>query len=258
LEIDNFIDLLDEIKLPVHIKEAQDQPNFDATNSKTLSELEEDLDNLLEVSRHEAIIDREVPVSESLHDPVQTYIELVDNMVSPITTENCLKNLMAIPRLHVDNSELLGVIDHVSNSLSDCINFAETSLRERKSTIKREETSPQSECTGDIFSGLDRIDDKIAYCIKLAEDTLNSGRSDEQEHSGFTNLWATEGYNPQIARTDNAPSEHNSNHSPAPLPPIKTSIGVLPSGSPRGILRRVVMSRDSPRSERDGARNTRI
>ena len=35
-------------------------------------------------------------------------------------------------------------------------------------------------------------------------------------------------------------------------------VGVLPSSSPRGIPRRVVMSRGSPRSERDGARNTRI
>ena len=35
-------------------------------------------------------------------------------------------------------------------------------------------------------------------------------------------------------------------------------VGVLPSGSPRGIPRRVVMSRDSPRSKRDGERNTRI
>ena len=35
-------------------------------------------------------------------------------------------------------------------------------------------------------------------------------------------------------------------------------VGVLPSGSTRGIPRRVVMSRDSPRSERNGARNTRI
>ena len=38
----------------------------------------------------------------------------------------------------------------------------------------------------------------------------------------------------------------------------KYGVGVLPSGSPRGIPRRVVMSRDSPRSEHDGARNTRI
>ena len=33
------------------------------------------------------------------------------------------------------------------------------------------------------------------------------------------------------------------------------TVGVLPSGSPRGISRRVVMSRDSPRSKLDGARN---
>jgi len=35
-------------------------------------------------------------------------------------------------------------------------------------------------------------------------------------------------------------------------------VGVLLSGSPRGIPIRVVMRRDSPRSECDGARNTRI
>ena len=39
---------------------------------------------------------------------------------------------------------------------------------------------------------------------------------------------------------------------------IGHSVGVLPSGSPRGIPRRVVVGRDSPGSERDGARNTRI
>ena len=39
---------------------------------------------------------------------------------------------------------------------------------------------------------------------------------------------------------------------------VMDGVGVLPSDSPRGIPRRVVMSRDSPRSERDGARDTRI
>ena len=38
----------------------------------------------------------------------------------------------------------------------------------------------------------------------------------------------------------------------------KPVVGVLTSGSARGIPRRVVMSRDSPRSERNGARNTKI
>ena len=39
---------------------------------------------------------------------------------------------------------------------------------------------------------------------------------------------------------------------------IVVGVGVLPSGSPRVIPRRVVMSRNSLRSERDGARNTKI
>ena len=55
-EIDNFVDQLDEIKLPVHIKKIRDQPDFDTITPKTLSELEEDLDNLLEISRQEAIV----------------------------------------------------------------------------------------------------------------------------------------------------------------------------------------------------------
>ena len=55
-QIDNFVDQLDEIKLSVHIKEIRDQPDFDVTNPKILSELEEDLDNLLKISRQEAIV----------------------------------------------------------------------------------------------------------------------------------------------------------------------------------------------------------
>jgi len=35
-------------------------------------------------------------------------------------------------------------------------------------------------------------------------------------------------------------------------------VGILPAGSPRYTPRRVVEGRDSPRSERDGARNTKI
>ena len=40
--------------------------------------------------------------------------------------------------------------------------------------------------------------------------------------------------------------------------PRRVVVGVLPSGYPRGIPRRVVVGRDSPGSEHDGARNTRI
>ena len=69
-EIDNFVDQLDEISLPIHIKKVQNQHDFDVTTPKTLSELEEDLDNLLEISGQEAIVDREAPVFESFQDPV--------------------------------------------------------------------------------------------------------------------------------------------------------------------------------------------
>ena len=49
---DEFVDHLDEIPLPASVKEIQKQPDFDATISlsKTPSELEEDLDHLLEAS----------------------------------------------------------------------------------------------------------------------------------------------------------------------------------------------------------------
>ena len=102
-------------------------------------------------------------MSESQQDPVQDSIELPANTVLPITIKNYLKDLMAIPRSRVDNSELLDGIDRISNSITDCINLAESTLRKRKLGIKHKETSRQSQKTGDIFSGLDRIDDKIAY-----------------------------------------------------------------------------------------------
>jgi hypothetical protein len=141
---------------------------------KTLSGMEEHLDNLLEITKQEAIVDREAPASRYQQDIVQHHTELPDNTVSPKTIENYLKDLMAIPRPQVDNSELLDGIDRVSDSITDCINLVESALRKKKSRINQEKTSPQIECTGDIFLGLDHIDEKITQCIKVVEDTLNS------------------------------------------------------------------------------------
>ena len=63
-KVDDFIDQLDEILLPIHVNDVRNQPNFDVAIPKALSEMEEDLDNLLEITRQEAIVDREAPVSE--------------------------------------------------------------------------------------------------------------------------------------------------------------------------------------------------
>ena len=128
-------------------------------------------------------------MSESLQDPVQTHTELLDNMVSTITIENYLKDLMAIPRPRVDNSELLDGIDSVANNLSDCINLAESTLRKKKLGIKHKEATSQSQRTGDVFSGLDRIDDKLASCIKLAEEKL------KQDDSEFEIPWTSMEHN---------------------------------------------------------------
>jgi len=70
-EVDNFVDQLDEIPLLVHIKEVRNRPNFDIITPTTLFELEEDLDSLLEITRQDAIVDREAPISESQQDLVQ-------------------------------------------------------------------------------------------------------------------------------------------------------------------------------------------
>ena len=72
---------------------------FRRNHTKTLFELEEDLDNLLEITRQKAIVDQEAPTAEFHQDPIQDHIELAVNTVSSITIKNYLKDLMAIPRL---------------------------------------------------------------------------------------------------------------------------------------------------------------
>ena len=60
--------------------------------------------------------------------------------------------------------------------------------------------------------------------------------------------------------TPQSSAQFNASDSQPMAPQFEPSatVSVLPSGSTRGIPRRVVMSRDSPGSERDGTRNTRI
>ena len=55
-EIDNFVDQLDEVELPIHVNEVRNQLDFDSPTPKTLSEMEEDLNKLLEITRQETII----------------------------------------------------------------------------------------------------------------------------------------------------------------------------------------------------------
>ena len=152
----------------------------------------------MEVTRPDAIVNREAPALQLHWDHHDDNTKPEENGTLPITIENYLKDLLAILRPRVDNSELLDGIDRVSVSIADCISLAESSLRKKKSNAEPEKTSPQSDRLGDIFSGLDCIDDKIAYRMKLVEDTLNSVGSNEQEELGFENPWASKEYNPRF------------------------------------------------------------
>jgi hypothetical protein len=67
------------------------------------------------------------------------------------------------------------------HNITDCINLAEFFLRKEKSHTKADNRSPRFDRSGDIFSGLNHIDDKIAQCIKLVEDTLRNGSFKKQE-----------------------------------------------------------------------------
>jgi len=70
-EDDDFVDQLEEIKLPVHVNEVQNQLDFDAISPKTLSKMEEDLDKLLENTKQETTASGEIPSPEFQHDIIQ-------------------------------------------------------------------------------------------------------------------------------------------------------------------------------------------
>ena len=71
----DFIDHLDEIPLPVHVKEIRKQPGFDVTSlpRKSPSELEEDLDHLLETTRSGATVHRGAPIFDNHPDSTTSY-----------------------------------------------------------------------------------------------------------------------------------------------------------------------------------------
>ena len=70
-EDDDFVDQLEEIKLPVHVNEVQNQLDFDAISPKTLFVTEEDLDKLLEITKQETTASGETPSPECQHDIIQ-------------------------------------------------------------------------------------------------------------------------------------------------------------------------------------------
>ena len=93
-EIDDFIDQLEEVGLSASNCETGFQPEFDAIRPKTLSEMEEDLDKLLEDTKQETTIDGNILSPGCQQDITQE--EQHVNSVSAATIESYQKDLMEI------------------------------------------------------------------------------------------------------------------------------------------------------------------
>ena len=92
-EIDNFADQLEEVGLSVSNNGTRTQPEFDTIRPKTLSELEKDLDKLLEIRKQETTVDRKI-ISYGCQQDINQ-VEQPVNIVSP-TFKDYLKYLMKI------------------------------------------------------------------------------------------------------------------------------------------------------------------
>ena len=118
-EIDDFVDQLEEVELSVFNNGTRNQPEFDAIRPKTLSELEEDMDKLLEDTKQETTIDGKILFFGCQQNITQENQPV--NSVSKAIIKNYLKDLKEIWCLWVDNSELLNGIDRVSNTSKDVL-----------------------------------------------------------------------------------------------------------------------------------------
>jgi len=188
-EIDDFVDQLEEVELSVFNNGTRNQPEFDAIRPKTLSELEEHLDKLLEDTKQETTIDGKI-LSSGCQQNI-TKEEQHVNSVSTATIESYLKDLMKIRHPRVDNSELLSGIGRVSKSIEGCINLAESSFWMKKSRATFKKATRKRKPSEDIFLKIDNIDEKIAKCLQLIEDMFNKKKPFDHKYEEFINPWAS-------------------------------------------------------------------
>ena len=70
--------------------------------------------------------------------------------------------LKSIKRPRINNSELLDGVDRVLRSIEGCIKLAESTLGSSKVQQNLEALNPPQERSGDMLSGIDRVDSKLA------------------------------------------------------------------------------------------------
>jgi hypothetical protein len=79
------------------------------------------------------------------------------------TLEKYLTHLKTIKHLKIKNSELLDGVNRFSRSIEGCIKLAEIALGSSQQNPKV--LYPPQKRSGDILSGIDRVNSKLADCI---------------------------------------------------------------------------------------------
>jgi len=124
-----------------------------------------------------------------------------------------LTHLKTIKRPKIKNSELLDGVNRVSRSIEGCIKLAETILGSSTSQQNPEVWNPPQKRSGDILSGIDRVNSKLADCsIKIAESTLQN----KEQKSGGEICGRSGETNPQLVRLGPSISRIPQNPSPKP------------------------------------------
>ena len=107
--------------------------------------------------------------------------------------------LKSIKRPKIVNTELLDGVDWVSRSIEGCTKLAESAIGSSKIQQNPETLSPQQERSGDILSGIDRVDSKL---IDMAESTLQN----KKQNSGVEICGKPKEANPRLVRMGPPPS----------------------------------------------------
>jgi len=118
-ELDDFIDQLEEVGFSALNDETRIQPEFGATRAKTLSELEEDLEKLLEDTRQETPTDEKALSSSRIH------------FVEPSLQRKKRKtSFKKTTRRKKSSKYIFSNIDNINKKIEHCLQLAEDTFND--------------------------------------------------------------------------------------------------------------------------------
>ena len=118
--------------------------------------------------KYRALLELNLDITKNVSTPTQIHESAEsdansdsENFQFSKTLGKYVAYLKSIKRPKVINSELLEEVDRVSQSIEGCIKLAEIALGSSKTTQSPEALNPPPEWSGDMFSGIDRVDSTL-------------------------------------------------------------------------------------------------